>query len=277
MSSITEVFGSGKDKGIEFWHAVIRQTYVQKIITKEIETYGTIKLTDKGREFIKNPKSFTLTEDHDYSKTSGSSDSQKRGSMDEMLFSMLKKLRKKIANEQNLPPAIIFQESSLLDMSNNYPVTTEEMAQIQGVGAGKAKKYGDQFILLIDKYVKENNIERPSDMVIKTIVKKSTNKVYIIQNLDKKLSIEDIARMKGLSSEELIKEIETIVESGTKLDLQYMLDDIMDDYEQEDLFEFFKESNNFSLEEAREEFDEDEFSDEEIRIARIQFISKVGN
>ena len=124
---------------------------------------------------------------------------------------------------------------------------------------------------------KENNIERPSDMVIKTIVKKSTNKVYIIQNLDKKLSIEDIARMKGLSSEELIKEIETIVESGTKLDLQYMLDDMMDDYEQEDLFEFFKESNNFSLEEAREEFDEDEFSDEEVRIARIQFISKVGN
>ena len=277
MSSITEVFGSGKDKGIEFWHAVIRQTYVQEIITKEIETYGTIKLTDKGREFIKNPKNFTLTEDHDYSKTSGSSDSQKGGSMDEMLFSMLKKLRKKIANEQTLPPAIIFQESSLLDMSNNYPVTTEEMAQIQGVGVGKAKKYGDQFILLIDKYVKENNIERPSDMVIKTIVKKSTNKVYIIQNLDKKLSIEDIARMKGLSSEELIKEIETIVESGTKLDLQYMLDDMMDDYEQEDLFEFFKESNNFSLEEARKEFDEDEFSDEEIRIARIQFISKVGN
>ena len=197
--------------------------------------------------------------------------------MDEMLFSMLKKLRKKIASEQTLPPAIIFQESSLLDMSNNYPVTTEEMAQIQGVGVGKAKKYGDQFILLIDKYVKENNIERPSDMVIKTIVKKSTNKVYIIQNLDKKLSIEDIARMKGLSSEELIKEIETIVESGTKLDLQYMLDDMMDDYEQEDLFEFFKESNNFSLEEARKEFDEDEFSDEELRIARIQFISKVGN
>jgi ATP-dependent DNA helicase RecQ len=162
-------------------------------------------------------------------------------------------------------------------MSNNYPGTTEEMAQIQGVGVGKAKKYGDQFILLIDKYVKENNIERPSDMVIKTIVKKSTNKVYIIQNLDKKLSIEDIARMKGLSSEELIKEIETIVESGTKLDLQYMLDDMMDDYEQEDLFKFFKGSNNFSLEEARKEFDEDEFSDEEVRIARIQFISKVGN
>ena len=277
MSTISEVFGSGKDKGIEFWHAVIRQTYVQEIITKEIETYGTIKLTDKGREFIKNPTSFTLTEDHDYSKTSGSSSSQKGGSMDEVLFDMLKKLRKKIAKEQSLPPAIIFQESSLLDMSNNYPISTEEMAQIQGVGVGKSKKYGDEFILLIDKYVKENDIERPSDMVIKTIIKKSTNKVYIIQNLDKKLSIEDIARMKGLSSEELIKEIETIVDSGTKLDLQYMLDEMMDDYEQEDLFDFFKESETFSLEEAREEFDEDDFSDEEIRIARIQFISKVGN
>jgi len=277
MSTISEVFGSGKDKGIEFWHAVIRQTYVQEIITKEIETYGTIKLTDKGRGFIKNPTSFTLTEDHDYSKTSGSSYSQKGGSMDEVLFDMLKKLRKKIAKEQSLPPAIIFQESSLLDMSNNYPISTEEMAQIQGVGVGKSKKYGDEFILLINKYVKENDIERPSDMVIKTIIKKSTNKVYIIQNLDKKLSIEDIARMKGLSSDELIKEIETIVDSGTKLDLQYMLDEMMDDYEQEDLFDFFKESETFSLEEAREEFDEDDFSDEEIRIARIQFISKVGN
>ena len=277
MSTISEVFGSGKDKGIEFWHAVIRQTYVQEIITKEIETYGTIKLTDKGRGFIKNPTSFTLTEDHDYSKTSGSSYSQKGGSMDEVLFDMLKKLRKKIAKEQSLPPAIIFQESSLLDMSNNYPISSEEMAQIQGVGVGKSKKYGDEFILLINKYVKENDIERPSDMVIKTIIKKSTNKVYIIQNLDKKLSIEDIARMKGLSSDELIKEIETIVDSGTKLDLQYMLDEMMDDYEQEDLFDFFKESETFSLEEAREEFDEDDFSDEEIRIARIQFISKVGN
>ena len=151
------------------------------------------------------------------------------------------------------------------------------MSQIQGVGIGKAKKFGNEFIDLIDQYVKENNIERPSDMVIKTIVKKSSNKVKIIQGLDKKLSIEDIARGKGLKSDELIKEIETIVESGTKLDLQYMLDEMIDDYEQEELFDFFKDSENFSIEEARKEFEEDEYSDEELRIARIQFISKIGN
>ena len=277
MGSITEIFGSGKDKGVEFWHAVIRQTYVKEIITKEIETYGTIKLTDKGRKFLKKPYSFMLTEDHDYEKTSSSSTSQKGGAMDDVLFNMLKQLRKSIAKKQSLPPAIIFQESSLIDMANNYPITIEEMSQIQGVGIGKAKKFGNEFIILIDKYVKENNIERPSEMVIKTIVKKSSNKVYIIQSLDKKLSIEDIARAKGLNSDELIKEIETIVESGTKLDLQYMLDDMIDDYEQEEVFDFFKESENFSLEEAREEFEEDEYSDEALRISRIQFISKVGN
>ena len=277
LSTITEIFGSGKDKGIEFWHAVIRQTYVKEIITKEIETYGTIKLTDQGREFLKKPYSFMLTEDHDYEKTSSSPISQKGGVMDDVLFNMLKQLRKKIAKKQSLPPAIIFQESSLIDMANNYPITMEEMSQIQGVGIGKAKKFGSEFMILIEKYVKENNIERPLDMMIKTIVNKSSNKVYIIQSLDKKLSIEDIARAKGLTSEELIKEIETIVESGTKLDLQYMLDDMIDDYEQEEVFDFFKESENFSLEEAREAFAEDEYSDEELRISRIQFISKVGN
>ena len=277
MGSITEIFGSGKDKGVEFWHAVIRQTYVKEIITKEIETYGTIKLTDQGREFLKKPYSFMLTEDHDYEKTSSSSTSQKGGAMDDVLFNMLKQLRKSIAKKQSLPPAIIFQESSLIDMANNYPISMEEMSQIQGVGIGKANKFGSEFIILIDKYVKENNIGRPSDMVIKTIVKKSSNKVYIIQSLDKKLSIEDIAKAKGLTSDELIKEIETIVESGTKLDLQYMLDDMIDDYEQEEVFDFFKESENFSLEEAREEFEEEEYSDEELRISRIQFISKFGN
>ena len=277
MSLITDVFGSGKEKSVEFWHAVIRQTYVKEIITKEIETYGTIKLTEKGEEFLDQPYSFTLTKDHNYSKSTSSSSTQKGAAMDDILFNLLKQLRKKIAKEESLPPAIIFQESSLIDMANNYPITNEEMSQIQGVGTGKAKKFGGEFIMMIDKYVKENNIERPSDMVIKTIVKKSSNKVYIIQSLDKKLSTEDIARAKGLTSDELIKEIETIVESGTKLDMQYMLDDMMDDYEQEELCDFFKESEHFSLEEAREEFTEDEYSDEELRIARIQFISKVGN
>ena len=277
MDNITEVFGSGKEKGVEFWHAVIRQTYVKEIITKEIESYGTIKLTELGKDFLKNPRSFMITEDHDYEKTSNGSSSQKGAAMDDILFNMLKKLRKNIAKEKSLPPAIIFQESSLIDMANNYPITLEEMSQMQGVGIGKAKKFGNEFIDLIDQYVKEKNIERPSDMVIKTIVKKSSNKVNIIQGLDKKLSIEDISRGKGLKSDELIKEIETIVESGTKLDLQYILDEMIDDYEQEELFDFFKDSENFSIEEARKEFEEDEYSDEELRIARIQFISKIGN
>ena len=278
MGIITEVFGSGKDKNIEFWHAVIRQTYVKEIITKEIESYGVIKLTDEGRKFLENPYTFTLTEDHDYSKSTGSSSTPQKGAaMDDIIFSMLKQLRKKIAKEQGLPPAIIFQESSLLDMANNYPITIEEMSQIQGVGLGKAKKFGEPFITLIEKYVKENNIERPADLLVKTIIKKSSNKVYIIQSLDKKLSIEDIARDKGLSPDSLIKEIETIVDSGTKLNLQYMLDDMIDDYEQEELCDFFKESKHFSLEEAREEFLEEDYSDEELRIARIQFISNEGN
>ena len=278
LNEIQEVFASGKEKAVEFWHAVIRQTYVKEIITKEIESYGTIKITDKGRAFLKAPSSFIITEDHDYEKSSISpAMNQKGGAMDNILFKMLKQLRKDIAKKQSLPPAIIFQESSLIDMANNYPINSEELAQIQGVGIGKAKKYGEEFINLIDKYVKENNIERPTDMVVKTIVNKSSNKVNIIQGLDKKLLIEDIAKASGLTNEELLTEIETIVESGTKLDMKYLLDEMIDDYEQEELTDFFKSSQHFSLDEVRGEFTETEYSDEEIRIARIQFISTIGN
>ena len=162
-------------------------------------------------------------------------------------------------------------------MANNYPITIEEMSQIQGVGVGKAKKYGENFLSMIKNYVDNHNIERPSDMAVKTIVNKSSNKVYIIQSLDKKLSLDDIAKSRGLSNDEIISEIETIVESGTRLDIDYLLSTMMDQDEQEDLIDFFKGSNDFSLEEARQEFDEDEFSDEEIRMVRIQFISKIGN
>ena len=277
MSTIIDVFGSGKEKSVEFWHAVIRQTYVKGIITKEIESYGIIKLTEKGQRFLSHPESFIITEDHDYEKTNGSLGSPKNAAMDDLLFKMLKQLRKEISKQESLPPAIIFQESSLLDMANNYPITLEEMSQIQGVGIGKAKKYGAQFISLIHKYVQDNNIDRPTDMIIKTVVKKSSNKVYIIQSLDKKLLIEDISKAKGLSNDTLLTEMETIVESGTKLNIQYLLDDMMDLEEQEELSNFFKDSQHFSLDEAREEFTEKEYSDEEIRIARIQFISTIGN
>ena len=253
MTTISDVFGSGKNKRIEFWHAVIRQAYVKEIITKEIESYGTIKLTDQGREFLKAPYSFIITEDHNYEETSASISSKKGDAMDNNLFKILKQLRKELAKKTKLPPAIIFQESSLIDMANNYPITIEELSKMQGVGLGKAKKYGKKFIEFIHLYVTENNIERPTDMVIKTIVNKSSDKVYIIQSLDKKLHIEDIAKSKGLSNNDLLTEIETIVESGTKLDVQYLLDNMMDDYEQNELSDFFKESQNFSLEEARKE------------------------
>ena len=197
--------------------------------------------------------------------------------MDEKLLKMLTALRKEISKKTQLPPAIIFQESSIIDMANNYPTTIKEMSQIQGVGIGKAEKYGKDFIELISKYVDENNIERPSEMIIKTVPKKSSNKVYIIQSLDKKLMIEDIAKAKGLSNEDLITEMETIVDSGTKLNIKYLLDNMMEEYEQEELSDFFKESNNFSLEEARLEYSEEEYSDTEIRIARINFITTIGN
>ena len=277
ISEISDIFGSGKEKDIEFWHAVIRQTYVKKLITKEIESYGTLKITEKGNEFLKNPYNFNITENYKEQAVSSGASIQKGEAMDMQLFKMLKNLRKEIAKQEGLPPAIIFQESSLIDMANNYPITIEEMSQIQGVGVGKAKKYGENFLSMIKNYVDNHNIERPSDMAVKTIVNKSSNKVYIIQSLDKKLSLDDIAKSRGLSNDEIISEIETIVESGTRLDIDYLLSTMIDQDEQDDLIDFFKGSNDFSLEEARQEFDEDEFSDEEIRMVRIQFISKIGN
>ena len=277
LAEIQDVFGSGKEKNIEFWHSIIRQIYVKGLITKEIESYGVIKLTELGRNFIQNPSSFTITEDHHYEINNSNENTGKGAAMDEKLLKMLTALRKEISKKTQLPPAIIFQESSIIDMANNYPTTIKEMSQIQGVGIGKAEKYGKDFIELISKYVDENNIERPSEMIIKTVPKKSSNKVYIIQSLDKKLMIEDIAKAKGLSNEDLITEMETIVDSGTKLNIKYLLDNMMEEYEQEELSDFFKESNNFSLEEARLEYSEEEYSDTEIRIARINFITTIGN
>ena len=274
---IEKVFGCGKEKEVEFWHAVIRQVYVKKLITKEIESYGTIKLTNEGSEFLKNPYKFIISESYKQEESKVNLSNQKGEAMDSMLFKMLKQLRKEISRNEKLPPAIIFQESSLIDMANNYPTTIEEMSQIQGVGIGKAKKYGEKFMSMIEQYIEDHDIEKPSDMIIKTIVNKSSNKVYIIQSLDKKLFVEDIAKSKGLTNDELLTEIETIVESGTKLDVNYLLNNMMDDEEQEELSDFFKDSDHFSLDEVRKEFTEEEYSDEEIRMARIQFISTIGN
>ena len=278
MSQIENIFGRGHEKPIGFWHSVIRQIYVKQLLTKEIESYGVLKITDAGKEFINNPYSFKITEDHEYENlTLSASNNQKGLAADTLLFNILKDLRKKIAKKIGLPPAILFMEPSLIDMANQYPITMEEMAQVQGVGHGKAKKYGHEFITTIKKYVEENNIIRPQDIIVRTVANKSNNKIYIIQSLDKKLSINDIAKGKGLSVDELLTEMEEIVEQGTKLNLSHIIKNMMEDDEVEEINEFFKETENFSFDDARVEFEEDEFNDEEIRLLRINFISQIAN
>ena len=278
MSQLGDVFGTGNDKSLGFWHSIIRQAYVKQLLTKEIESYGLLKVTDSGKEFIKEPYSFMITEDHDYdSVATSSSGNQKGQAADPLLFKILKDLRKKIAKKAGLPPAILFMEPSLIDMANQYPITMEELAQVQGVGTGKAKKYGLEFISTIKEYVEEHEIDRPQDIVVRTVASKSSNKIYIIQSLDKKLCIDDIAKGKGLSPKNLLKEMEEIVEKGTRLNLDHIIIDMMDEEEREEIHDFFKETEEFSFDEARVEFDEDEFSDNEIRLLRIDFISKVAN
>jgi len=278
MSQIEDVFGKGKEKKTSFWHSIIRQIYVKQLITKEIESYGILKLTDKGRKFLNDPYSFFITEDHEYDENANyNTNTQKGDAADRLLFNILKDLRKKKAKEIGLPPAIIFMEPSLIDMANQYPVSMDELAQVQGVGIGKAKKYGQEFIDVIKNYVNENEIVRPQDIIVRSVANKSNNKIYIIQSLDKKLSIEDIASGKGLSIDDLLTEMEEIVEQGTKLNLKHILNQMMDEDELNEIHDFFKETDNFSFDEARIEFDEDEFSDEEIRLLRIDFISQIAN
>tara|TARA_B100001250_G_scaffold74574_1_gene60934 strand:- start:6055 stop:8238 length:2184 start_codon:yes stop_codon:yes gene_type:complete len=278
INQLQDIFGSGKEKSLMFWHSIIRQAYVKKLLTKEIESYGIIKLTDAGKEFIRKPKSFKITEDHDYEETTTVITSNQKGTAaDETLFNILKDVRKKLAKEISLPPAIIFTEPSLIDMANQYPISMEEMSKIQGVGIGKANKYGGNFITTIKKYVEENEIIRPQDFTIRTVANKSSNKIYIIQSLDKKININDIANAKGLSSDELLKEMEEIVESGNRLNLSHIILDMMDEEEREDIHNFFKETETFSFDEARLEYEEDIFNDEEIRLLRIDFISQVAN
>ena len=278
QSIISDVFACGTEKSKEFWHAVIRQAYVKGLITKEIETYGILKITKKGKIFLKQPFAFELTEDHNYDQLNTESiEKQKGGAADIILFKILKDHRKKLAKVKKLPPPIIFLEPSLVDMANQYPINMKEMSQIQGVGQGKAEKYGQSFIDIIKKYVNENEVERPSDMIVRSFANKSTNKIYIIQNIDKKLPLSDIASAKGISVDELLTEIESIVDSGTKINLSYLINEMFENYQTEEINNILIESEEASFLELREEFDEDEFTDEELRIIRIQFISQIGN
>ncbi|EDM43372.1 ATP-dependent DNA helicase recQ [unidentified eubacterium SCB49] len=272
-------FGIGADKEDVHWLALLRQLLVAGYLKKDIESYGVVKVTKRGREFLKNPTSFLMSEDHIFKEVNDDSIivNQKGGAVaDEKLFKLLKEERKKVAEKMTLPPFVIFQDPSLEDMALKYPITLEEMSNVHGVGEGKAKKYGKTFVSLIARYVEDNDIERPDDFVVKSTGSNSANKLYIIQNVDRKLPLTDIAGSKGLEMPKLIKQMEAIVYSGTKLNINYWLDDLLDDDQQEEIHEYFLEAENDDIESAMEEFD-GEYDTEELRLYRIKFISEVAN
>jgi len=277
--------GVDHDKDEKYWQAVLRQAIVNGFLSKDIENYGLLRVTEKGRAFLKKPTSIKFTRDHDYvngDNNSGDDDIMVGGkgsgtAADEVLFTLLKDLVKKTAKAKGLPPYVIFQEPSLEEMSVQYPITMDEMTKISGVGNGKALKYGKPFVELIKKYVEENEIERPVDMVIKSVVNKSGLKVYIIQNIDRKIGLKEMAKSKNLTLPNLLTEIETIVESGTKININYYIDDLMDEEKQEEILEYFKESETDSVDAALKELGENEYTEEEIRVMRIKFLSDFGN
>lgn len=275
----SEWFGVGKSKSDRFWNAVIRQGLIMGLIDKNIENYGLIFITEAGEKYIEHPTVVKVAEDRDYDEEEREQESAPShgGAADETLFAMLKDLRKKVAREHGLPPFVIFQDPSLEDMSIHYPITIEEMQNISGVGAGKAKKFGEEFIKLIKAYVEENDIVRPQDMVVKAVANKSGIKIFIIQSIDRQIDFENIAKAKNLTFDELLTEIESIVNSGTKLNIQYYLNQYMDDDKVNDIYLYFKEdAESDSLDEAIEELGSD-YTEEEIRLVRIKFLCEAGN
>ncbi len=274
-----EVFGIGEEKDEKFWNMVVRQALIAKFLVKDIENYGLLKITPKGMEFLENPTSFMLAEDHDYTDSAEDENAfgARTSAVDEELFSILKDLRKKISKQKDVPPFVIFQDPSLEDMAIQYPITLDELQNVSGVGAGKAHRYGQEFIEVIKKYVEEKEIIRPLDMVVKSVVNKSGIKVYIIQSIDKKRSLEDIADARGLEMTELFSEIEAIVNSGTRINLDYYINTVIDDERQHDIYSYFREeAESDSLEAAIKELGS-EFEEEEIRLMRIKFLSEYGN
>lgn len=278
-----ELFGEGSEEDEKYWNAVIRQSLINRFLIKDIESYGLLSVSDEGKKFLKKPYPIMLTKDHDYDGDGDDSDDdivaggQKGGGGDEALYKMLKDLVVKEAKKAKLPPYVIFQETSLEEMSINYPITIDELSKIAGVGTGKAQKFGKPFIELIARYVEENEIERPMDMVVKSVVNKSGLKVYIIQNIDRKLPLESIAKSKQLSFSELLDEIERIVSSGTKVDISYYIREHIDEEKQREVLDYFKESDSDSVVDALKELGEDDYTEEEVRLMRIKFISDFGN
>ena len=272
-------FGIGKDKDEHYWMALLRQVLVAGYIRKEIEQYGVVKLTASGKDFIENPSSFMMTENHVYKTADDGTiitNTKSAGGVDDKLVAMLKDLRKKVGQKQGVPPYAVFQDPSIDDMGLKYPITLEELSKVHGVGEGKARKFGKDFIKLIAAYVKENDITRPDDLIVKSTGVNSGLKLYIIQNTDRKLPLEDIASSKGLEMSELIKEMEAIIYSGTKLNIDYAIEDILDEDQQEELHEYFMEAETDKIQEALDEFDGD-YDEEELRLMRIKFTSEVAN
>lgn len=276
-------FGEGSEYDAKFWSNIIRLAIFDNLIAKDVENYGLLKITPKGEKYMVNPYSIQTIkpvvekdeDEEDVMETGGVGGVE--DAFDTTLFSLLKDLRKNISKEENIPPFVIFQDPSLEDMCIQYPITIEEMTHISGVGAGKAQKYGRRFIELIKKYVEENEIERPQDFVVRSVVKKSAIKVFIIQSIDRKLSFEDIARAKGLDMNELLTEIEMIVSSGTKIDITYYINEEIEIYHQEEILDYFASAESDSVDIALKELGEDEYTMEEIRVMRIKYLSDVGN
>src|SRR6476469_3746740 len=274
-------FGIGKEQQVHFWNSLVRQMLLEDLLKKDIEEYGVLKITKKGNDFLKKPKSFmvvlnNLFEEANEDDEEGG-DTAAGAAIDEKLFTMLKELRQKEAKKKNLPPFVIFLETSLQDMATMYPTTTDELARCQGVSKGKAIKYGKPFMELIARYVEENNIERPDDFVMKSVVNKSGNKVHIIQQVDKKIPLEMIAKNKDLRIDALLEEMETIAASGTKLNLDYAIDQMLDEYEQEEIIDYFKGCETSSLDIAQQELSDSNYNWEQLKIMRIKFLSVYGN
>ena len=272
-------FGSGKEKSPLYWMALIRQVLVVNLIKKEIEQYGVIKLSQKGEDFINNPTSFMMTEDHSYNEQDDNSiitNSKSSNTADDKLVKILKDLRKNVSVKHGVPPFAVFQDPSIEDMAMKYPITLPELSTVHGVGEGKARKFGKEFIQLISKYVDENDILRPDDLIVKSTGTNSGLKLFIIQNTDKKLPLIDIAKSKGLEMEDLIKEMEVIIFSGTKLNINYSLDDVLDEDQQEEIYDYFMEAESDKIQDALDEFDGD-YDEEELRLMRIKFINEVAN
>ena len=279
-TNLKPFFGCGKDKDASYWMALLRQVLVVNFIRKEIEQYGVVKLTKEGEKYLSEPSSFMMTEDHKYSQEATSdiitNEPSSGISADEKLVRFLKDLRKKVAVKQGVPPFAVFQDPSLDDMALKYPITLEELSKVHGVGEGKARKFGKKFIDLISKYVEDNDVVRPDDLIVKSTGVNSGLKLYIIQNTDRKLPLIDIAKSKGLDMEKLIKEMEVIIFSGTKINIDYSLDDLLDEDQQEEIYEYFMDAESDKIQDALDEFD-GEYDEEELRLMRIKFINEVAN